>query len=269
MGIISLVIRNISAFCLAVLVAGYNKKMNWRTASLFLCVLPAVLSVTGSLADIRDTPHNFTRTEQGKRAGDREVCAFCHTPVIAIGEGTKPAEPPAWQPSVGTELVFTIYDDIGRLGLGKASVGSQSVACLSCHDSNQAMGANTTAGDHPFGIPYRGVLKAKPGVAGSKGPSSNDLPSINAKGWVADDDFRGASSGTVEGRSVWWVSHSGITARRGKNDLPLYVRSEAGMETEGLPYIECSSCHDPHSANKTFLRTEDNSGGLCMTCHAK
>jgi predicted CXXCH cytochrome family protein len=41
------------------------------------------------------------------------------------------------------------------------------------------------------------------------------------------------------------------------------------MDAEGLPYIECSSCHDPHSANKTFLRAEDNSGGLCMTCHAK
>lgn len=245
--------------------------MKWRCTGLFLFILPTIFFGSACLADIRDTPHNFTRTDKGKRAGDKEVCAFCHTPAIAIGEGTKPVAAPVWQPSVGADLVFTIYDDIGRLGAGKPSVGSQSIACLSCHDTNQAMSVSKTALDHPFGVPYRGYVKANPGVAAlpTQRQSNVEVPFVAAKALVDYDGFRDASSGTVEGRTVWWVSHSGITARRGKRDLPLYVRSEEGSMEPGVPFIECSSCHDPHSVNTTFLRVENDTSSLCMTCHSK
>lgn len=245
--------------------------MNWRIAGLFLFVLPAIFFGSVSLADIRDTPHNFIRADPGKRAGDKEVCAFCHTPAVAIGRGARPVRAPVWQPSVGADVVFTIYDDIGRLGSGKPSIGSQSIACLSCHDTNQAMSVSKTAFDHPFGVPYRGYLKTNSGVAPLPAPSQNstEVPFVAAKGLVAYDDFRDASSGTVDGRTVWWVSHSGVTARRGKRDLPLYVRSEEGAVDAGVPFIECSSCHDPHSVNTTFLRVENDASSLCLTCHAK
>lgn len=254
--------------------------MSVRSAiPLFLCVSLAIFSEPGSFADIRDTPHNFTRNNQGKRVGDKEVCAFCHTPAVTVSAGTKPIVPPVWQRSVGSDLVFTIYDDIGRLGLGKASVGSQSIACLSCHDSNQATGLGIGMGmgvatdgptdDHPFGVPYRGFAKAGFGVAPlrTRGQNSAEAPFIAAKNMVSYEDFRDASSGTVEGRTVWWVSRSGVTARRGKGDLPLYVRAADGVEE--VPYIECSSCHDPHSVNTTFLRVDNNDSRLCLTCHSK
>lgn len=243
--------------------------MNYRAVGLFFAgVLAAVFSVSGSLADIRDTPHNFARNNQGKRAGDKEVCAFCHTPVIALGEGARPTAPPAWQHAVGTGAVFTIYDDIGRLGAGRISVGSQSMACLSCHDANQAVAVNAGGFDHPFGVPYRGFLMANPGVAGFArlGQNSESEPSRAAAALVDTEGFRAVSSGVVEGRNVWWVSQFGITARRGKSDLPLYAR---GAADDVIPYIECSSCHDPHSVNKTFLRVNDNGSQLCFTCHAK
>lgn len=253
--------------------ARYTIKMNlnWRTASLTLCILLMAFSGAGSLADIRDTPHNFTRKDGGKRADDKEVCVFCHTPAISVTGGVKPVTAPAWQHSIGKDLVFTIYDDIGRLGSGKASVGSQSVACMSCHDNNQAMGVSSTSDDHPFGVPYRGFLKSTASIAPPKLQSKNkeETPFIAAKGLVATDDFREASSGTIEGRTIWWVSQSGITVRRGKGDLPLYVRTEEGGAGGAVPHIECSSCHDPHSSNMTFLRVENSASRLCLTCHDK
>lgn len=223
------------------------------------------------MADIRDTPHNFTRKDGGKRADDKEVCVFCHTPAISVTGGVKPVTAPAWQHSIGKDLVFTIYDDIGRLGSGKASVGSQSVACLSCHDNNQAMAISSTSDDHPFGVPYRGFLKSRSSIAPLKRPSQNseEAPFIAAKGLVALEEFRDASSGTVEGRTVWWVSQTGITARRGRSDLPLYVRTSSNKGDGDVPHIECSSCHDPHSANTTFLRVENSASRLCLTCHDK
>lgn len=246
--------------------------MNYRAVGWFSAgVLATVLSVSGSLADIRETPHNFTRNSQGKRAGDKEVCAFCHTPALALGPEVRPAPPPAWQHATGTGAVFTIYDDIGRLGLGKPSIGSQSMACLSCHDANQAVAVNSSGFDHPFGVPYRGFTKANAGIAGFSPLSQNasEAPSIAARSLVALEAFRSPSSGTVEGRSVWWVSSLGITGRRGKSDLPLFTRATHGAVDDGIPYVECGSCHDPHSANKTFLRVANDASRLCLTCHEK
>jgi predicted CXXCH cytochrome family protein len=77
-------------------------------------------------------------------------------------------------------------------------------------------------------------------------------------------DFRPAMKGTVENRSVFWVPTSpGGGGSRRRSDLPLYARESAGGV---VPYIECTSCHDPHSENRTFLRARVE-GGLCLTCH--
>ena len=207
-------------------------------------------------ADIRMTPHSLVggNGQQG-RADDRQVCVFCHTP--AIGAETPPPRAPQWQPSIGRDYAFTLYDDIGRLGLDRLSVGSQSIACLSCHDSNQALSASKTSGDHPFGVPYRGATKGRNRLPGSSAghPLSGPAPFIHAKKLVGLDDFRDPSQGIIENRTVWWVSSMGLTSRRGRNDLPLYprVNHESGEE---LPHIECSSCHDPHSPNQSSaLRT--------------
>jgi predicted CXXCH cytochrome family protein len=235
--------------------------------------LLAVLAVhaRGTMADIRMTPHSLVRNDPaGIRGEDREVCVFCHTP--AVSAGTPPARAPQWQAAVGRDYTYTIYDDIGRLGLDRQSVGSQSIACLSCHDANQALSAGRTSNDHPFGVPYRGAIKdraRRPGLPGPlAAPTADVPPHIHAKRLVALEDFRDASQGIVEDRTVWWVSSSGMTARRSRSDLPLYARldDESG---EVLPHIECSSCHDPHSPNQLFLRTSNDGSALCLTCHIK
>lgn len=233
----------------------------------------AVLYVAGgALADIRKTPHSLTKNSVKPDASD--VCVFCHTPDISANLTDVMASPiksPVWQKSVDTKQEFTIYDDIGRVGLGRLSVGSQSIACLSCHDGTQAPSIISGGANHPFGVPYRGAIKSTVTsfISNAKsGSADSSIPFVAAQKLVALEDFRDVSQGTIENRLVFWVSQSGITQRRTRSDLPVYARQSS--ETESVvPYIECSSCHDPHSENALFLRTSQAGSNLCLTCHIK
>jgi predicted CXXCH cytochrome family protein len=249
----------------------------WGALAWLIAVLGVVLTVD-ALGDVRATPHNLIRSRD-KTVSEREVCVFCHTPVIDIGKDSsveQVARHPLWQKSIGPGFAFVIYDDIGRLGLGKASVGSQSIACLSCHDTNQAFEVGRAAADHPFGVPYRGAIKHS-GRFSQPVREQSAQPFREAQHLTALEDFRDASQGMVEGRLVWWVSRDGITARRTRSDLPLYGRQEMGTEGDDsasgggqtVPYIECGSCHDPHSQSQTFLRVANEGSKLCLTCHEK
>lgn len=227
-------------------------------------------------ADIRSTPHNLTRT--GALVAPEAVCVFCHTPMTTPGQANRSeaAAQPSWQPSLSSTFSFVIYDDIGRLQFGdKPAVGSQSIACLSCHDANQAFSVMSGETDHPFGVPYRGFTRGRERLP-SETVVGDESPSRSAKHLKSLEDFRVPSSGVVDSRSVWWVSASGTSAVRGRADLPLYARQiqstgvtgVAGVVAE-VPYIECSSCHDPHVSNKLFLRVNNDESRLCLTCHDK
>ena len=232
------------------------------------------------MGDVRETPHNLIKSRD-KSVSEKQVCVFCHTPFnedvdVPVGtSGSGGSMTPRWQKSLVDGFVFTIYDDIGRLGLGKPSVGSQSMACLSCHDSNQALTIGATSSDHPFGVPYRGALRfmAPSGVVTTP-KSDSSTPFRAAQHLLSFEDFREASQGTVENRAVFWVSRNGVTARRTRADLPLYGRTGNGGDVSvdsgmAVPHIECSSCHDPHAKTETFLRVSNAGSELCLTCHDK
>jgi predicted CXXCH cytochrome family protein len=152
-------------------------------------------------------------------------------------------------------------------------VGSQSLACLSCHDSNQAYSVGRTSADHPFGVPYRGAKGVGlQNFAAMTRESESIAPFRVAQHLLSLEDFRDVSQGTVEGRTIFWVSSRGVTVRRTRSDLPLYARSTGDPLLEGdlsVPHIECSSCHDPHTKNDAFLRVSASGSQLCLTCHDK
>lgn len=217
-------------------------------------------------ADIRSTLHNLTR--QGVQVEGEKVCVFCHTPQLSSLDGLRSSVStlPVWQPSLSSQHSFVIYDDIGRLQFGdKPAVGSQSVACLSCHDANQAFSVQAAQTDHPFGVPYRGYLRGQERVHVDQDDPAN-TPKSSAKALKSLDDFRLPSRGFVDNRSVWWVSASGVTPFRRRADLPLYARPAVSGE---IPFVECSSCHDPHITTKLFLRVDNSGSMLCLTCHDK
>lgn len=237
--------------------------MPWLVA-----VLLCWVSVAWS-ADIRSTPHNLTR--KGVMVEAEEVCVFCHTPQQSIGVGTRSvvSSQPAWQPSLSTTHSFVMYDDIGRLQFGdKAAIGSQSIACLSCHDANQAFSVMAAESDHPFGVPYRGFTRGRERLA-QEIASADGSPSRPARFLKSLDEFRVPSQGVVDSRNVWWVSSSGLGAVRGRGDLPLYARPSVVDQGMEIPYVECSSCHDPHLPGKLFLRVNNDGSKLCLTCHDK
>lgn len=236
----------------------------WRFSGLLAILLLALGAE--SFADIRETPHSMG----AKGAADKDeqaVCLFCHTPTVDLSKlPSGVAVVPLWQSAKGAQS-FVMFDDIGRAGRGDTStVGSQSVACLSCHDGNQALSVSKLSSDHPYGTPYRGYTKGQIAQMNKKGFDSDEA-GVTAKYLIALDEFREPTKGMVDNRTVWWVSASGQAGRRSRDDLPLYVRSTGGGDA--VPHIECSSCHNPHSSAKLFLRGNTAGSALCLTCHVK
>lgn len=228
-------------------------------------------------ADIRTTKHNLAERYglNASTVDEREVCVFCHFPSVVDPSGNAvqrdaAASPPQWQ-STSSGYSYSIYDDIGRVGLdGSAPVGSQSVACLACHDANQAFVVSASKADHPFGVPYRGVLM-------SSQQRDTVLDAVRRAGtplreamFLKDQlgrDFRPVFESMVESRKVFWVSTNSNSLRRAKNDLPLYARRDLGVG-EDVPFVECTSCHDPHTSNRQFLRVVSNDRSeICVICH--
>lgn len=261
----------------------------------------AVAGVATSLpaqAQIAGTKHNLGTSPGGtgvnKFSGTAEICVFCHTP---HGADTSAAVP-LWNRTLPTASTFTTYDSLGTSSLdGKvAPVGSVSIACLSCHDGVTSMsavinapgsglggdaawtagtwsGANQTNGaisaglitnigkdlknDHPIGIQYGG------------GGLSVSAPT----GTLKDPDFKMPTSQDINGTKVWWVdTEATVNNTRNKTDMLLYTRAAtAGYtgQTEAEPFVECASCHDPHTTNTTFLRISNAGSAVCLACHVK
>lgn len=241
-----------------------------RFLSFFALALCAVVSLGVGLAhaqriDMRNTLHNLADGENMKNGDARQICVFCHTPTDA---DLHDAVRPQWQRSAPLDQPFIMFDDIGQAGQeGNESVGSQSIACLSCHDSSQAFGIAGGSLDHPFAVPYRGALSPEARRrAREQARKAGRL--INQGQHARTDGFREASRGVIDNRPVWWVSRGAPSALRGRLDVPLYVRIDEEDQIE-VPFVECASCHDPHSVRTMFLRVDADSSDLCMTCHIK
>ncbi|WP_426417184.1 cytochrome c3 family protein [Aestuariirhabdus sp. LZHN29] len=265
------------------------------TKNVGLAALGGALLVASaaSFAGISTTKHNLGSNGTGDNSysGTGEICVFCHTP-----HGADTGAPvPLWNRNLPTGTTYTTYDSLGTSSLDGTiiSVGSVSLACLSCHDGGQAMdsiinapgsglaGDNTwQAGtwtgndrpqgianigtdlrdDHPIGIQYGGG-----GVVQST--CTND--GANCTATLGDADFFQPRMRVINTQPIWWVSTDGNNATREKTDIQLYTRSDAAAANENEPFVECASCHDPHTDNTTFLRVVNTDSAVCLACHDK
>jgi len=122
-----------------------------KTSIATAVVLGATLAATGAFASIAgsivNTRHNMGSTGMGPNtagANDTaEICIFCHTP---HGGSTTDANGntvavPLWNKVLTNPGNFKTYDQLGTSTLDAAvgSVGSISLACLTCHDGTQAI----------------------------------------------------------------------------------------------------------------------------------
>lgn len=266
------------------------------------------LAVSGSaLAGIANTKHNLSTgapADQNRvTAGTAEICVFCHTPHAA----STTTAAPLWNKNMPNSAQYTIYNTSNSSTIDGSviSVGSVSLACLSCHDGTQAMdniinapgsGGYAADGGGPNGLGYTWdtgtgrvdadgkLLNSATSLAMLGTDLSNDHPigiqycgggpnATTPTGACTDTDFVAPQNDTINSQLVWWVD-TGTTGagQRGKSDMILYTRSFGG--TNG-PSVECASCHDPHvqdgegNAGATFLRVSNAGSAVCLACHVK
>lgn len=269
---------------------------------------------TGAMAaatGISITKHNLGTTNTNAAnnrvtTGTAEICVFCHTPHAA---DVTTAGVPLWNKRLATGGTFTVYasSSMNAIGAsdgqaGNLSIGSVSLACLSCHDGAQAMdnmlnspgtgGYSLTGGGASgtnytwagTGVDANGFMTNSATTLAMLGKDlSNDHPigiqycgggpRVGATGTACSDaDFVTATTGSIGGTDVFWLN-SNSAAGRQKDDLPLFNRNFAvnGSLVAGVyPSVECATCHDPHTGtNATFLRISNASSAVCLACHVK
>lgn len=255
------------------------KALDW-VASIGVVLLGLdIFGAQAALAQIHLTKHNLTGSavDMDSRSGaSSQICMFCHTPFGGDPQVTSPL----WNRNEPTAAYIT-YNSLGtsgQVGAG-APVGSVSLLCLSCHDGVQAVNVMINSGggsspnkniiigneggrDHPFGIQYGG------GALSLNGPPL--LPGTYSNALMRDKAFSSAQMTLLNGQPVWWVDTSlGNVGVRDKTDMQLYTRSDSTFASGPVPFVECASCHDPHSAAPVFLRVQNVESAVCQACHNK
>lgn len=246
----------------------------------------------GSPNAISTTKHNLSSSGTGSNHagadGTDQICVFCHTP-----HGADKTVGPLWNKAAGSGS-YTIYSGL-LSGNSVATIGSVSLACLSCHDGTQAMdnminapgpGSSWSgAGSTAVGTAGVGVFTGNGKITGAANLGtdlSNDHPIGVAYGGVAGsdgDDWKGYESAALGGGNAFWVdtAEEGNTGTRGRRDIQLYTRGSATT----TPMVECGSCHDPHiaktanapggggDATLNFMRVTTAGSAICLSCHIK
>ena len=260
------------------------KIYKWKPSLLRAAVVLIGVFACGAVsAQVSGTKHNLGSTgtlAPAVNASTAEVCVFCHTP---HGSATGAAVP-LWNKSLNDPLNYTTYDSINSASLeGEiVNVGSVSIACLSCHDGTQAM--DSMLNEPGSGAIATGTFTASigtmaVGIANLGEDLSNDHPvGIQyAGGGVtaailtgADPDFKATQTPVnLNGTTVWWVDTAeGTAGERDKTDMILYTRTDGTLGAQE-PFVECASCHDPHTSNALFLRTANTGSAVCLACHTK
>ncbi|MEO5349703.1 MAG: cytochrome c3 family protein [Magnetococcus sp. YQC-3] len=186
---------------------------------------------------VRSTVHNGSLNKSGD-----DMCVFCHTPETSFDDSLVPK----WQ-AVFSDPFFQVKSG-STPDKYNSTAGSVSIMCLFCHTGNASQLAGASSGraismqnQHPVGIPYAGV------VEGSKGGNL---------------DYGIARKGRYNDGDVWWVE-TGSPGFQG-DDILLFPRLLDNNSV--VPFVECSSCHDPHSTNPKFVRVTQPER-LCQACH--
>jgi hypothetical protein len=254
----------------------------FRTLVRTACVLAVVLAGAQANAQtgIKATRHNLSSSNTtiagaNKVSDTTEVCVFCHTP----HQSNTTAQAPLWNKQTTATGSYTTYNSTNSSTLdGEVlSVGSVSLACLSCHDGTQAM-------DNIINAPGSGQLDPTGGGVDGLNWTWSATTRVDATGKLLgvaklgtnlvddhpigiaycgggpnaasptapciDRDFVPPSNASINGTQVFWVNTDGGNPNREKTDMILYNRTffqnVNGQGAGSGPSVECASCHDPH-----------------------
>jgi len=232
-------------------------------------ILVTLLITTLTLcAGIVNTPHNFSSMSGNsiKAQSELETCVFCHIP-----HGAQSVGKPLWNRAMPTTQ-YKMYSSVflNRMGYGlPTQLGSQnnepgalSRQCLSCHDGTVAVGA---------------IFKLRrQNMDGQNVP----MVGLNADGTLSDTSsaFIGGDLSNHHPVGVEYNPFIGKNFGIGRKSIELRAVPTGSAKLfnyGGKQYVECSTCHDPHTENKKFLRGEQGINhavtvrNLCVSCHDK
>ena len=233
--------------------------------ALLLLVSISLLGAPG----IVGTAHDLTATGwSGDDTEDNgEVCVYCHTP---HSTNISFACAPIWNRKTLSGS-FTLYGaTVAGAGLSgdNSTVNTPSMVCLSCHDGVSAVnsvvnapgsGLLTVDGDAFIGAASQ-LLSSLAADASGASVIGTDLSNDHPVSIVYTEGDAGLRLKTYD-----------ISAWSGATTIQDVLRTR-----DGIDYVECGSCHDPHNGGDTkgansvaFLRITNTNSSLCLGCHDK
>jgi hypothetical protein len=209
-------------------------------------------------------------TDAGKPKGVSLACLSCHDGTIALDAIIN-------APGSGG---FYIANLLGIGGAGESNPNIDFSGPAMGPDQSLAEGLRTDHGATGVGT-----------IAGGSEPFpnlgvdlSNDHP-IGMEIPATDPQFtqiraNASTEGGTAGKSIWFLRRDGQTLQTDKRDR---VRAYPSTGETDKMYIECASCHNPHTPRPLFLRlpklpgtdtsapkiNPNQSSALCLTCHQK
>jgi hypothetical protein len=168
---------------------GGFKMRQFVKASITVVALGVALAFAGTaVAGISNTKHNLGSSginTNNQTTATGEICVFCHTP----HGGDTGAAVPLWNKEISAVPGdYTMYDQLGTSTLdgGVTTIGSISIACLTCHDGTQAI-------DNIINAPGSGGFTP----IGSGGPDGLDWAWVSGGGTGLTVDATGTFQGTA------------------------------------------------------------------------
>jgi hypothetical protein len=193
---------------------GFQMNHFVKTSVATAVVLGSALFAVSASAGIANTRHNLgaTGSALNKTDGTGEICIFCHTP----HGGDTAAPVPLWNKKL-TTATFTTYDQLGTSTLDAAvgTVGSVSLACLTCHDGTQAI-------DNIINAPGSGGFDTTGG-----GPDGLAWAWTSTDGSL--DKTTGAFTGGIAAGNIWQIG-TDLT-----NDHPVSMQYAGGGYSASSP----------------------------------
>lgn len=251
--------------------------------AVIICASMALAS--SAFAGITATRHNLSSARSGApttgnsggtviySTNQDQLCVWCHTPHAgATGGGA-----PLWNKSI-TGATFTVYPTTVAGTAPATTIYNGSRICLTCHDGtlaiNQVINAPGSGGVNSAGSQVgawqgtaAGNIIPTSSAANLGNNISNDHPvsiEFSAPSAVTDNNPASLRVTTYAlASTTTWLARRTV-ANPAISDI--LVASGGG----GRTYIECVTCHDPHTeANATFLRATTTASRICLTCHDK
>lgn len=262
-----------------------------RTYLKALAVLAVGLPLAAS-AQISNSKHDLSAGNAGASVhaasatgGGGQLCIFCHTPHHALKQEL------IWNHVAGNATdTFTAYTTSAGTFINSPSIQGPSLACLSCHDGTQAIGAvNNSGGGSTTAIAmasstelvgagalattsYANVTGTKTGV----GAMDNNHPvSIPYAGMT----YNGITSKALATAAIGYynsVVSSGCNSASGIcTNAATYGTNINLYGTATAAGVECGSCHEVHNKYASitgvtyFLRAPATGSTICLACHNK